>query len=875
MSSESSTLYLPTPLAQVVGRMATEGTERGADSFLCISYVAEAMVKLLGISLYAGLDAATHEAAYDMAYRLVRADSPGAWTEGVRRASSSPLVGFLTPEFHPLISWLTRRRSRDEDGQYRAVAARLGEILRELGFEGAAARQGSTVRDLLADLALLRNKTRAHGAVSGDFFVRANAPFAAAVSLLLEEAPFLRWRWLHMSRRGSGEIRVISLRGPSPASFKPAHSEAWSATREGVHFQVSEGTRLFDCSDLLRSNRDCNSFHFPNGSFGDSSQCEFIDYFRGNIQKVDASAYTNVPIPPPPSETEGKASIEIQSNIFGNLPPLSHQYIERKHLQHALQERLFDRNHAIITLHGQGGAGKTSLALRVAHELSQASDPRFESIVWLSARDIDLRPSGPIPVKRQVTGLDSIVKVLGSLFEQPLTLASLSEVLGSPDVATGKGRLYVFDNFETFDDPVGLHEFLDTFVVLPNKALITSRERAFKADYPIEVRGMEFEEAREMMRRLGQDLHVEGVLTEPVMRKIYDYTAGHAYIMRVMLGEIAKTRQYVQPAVLMPARQDILSAVFERSFNSLSYDARRVFMVIGAHRGSVSDLALTIVLGRRGMRVADAVDECVRCALVIEEFGADGRPKYSVPLVARLFASKKTGGDPDRLLVEEDVALLSRFSGVRPGVDAELIEAEQVRKFIDYIREEAMRSKGTDVATLERLLEGCAEVWGGAWIELAKFREQWGFPDDQVEYALRRAVEEAPTKAAWVERARVARKRRDELTRLSSLLRAVDLDPQDVKLMVTVANEVIEYLDRYRSNIPVSRRGVYLASIRGHMETMVSVLDASGLSKLAWLFLLEGSEAKASEYAARGLQIDPGHLHCGNIVRKLRAGGVG
>jgi hypothetical protein len=223
-------------------------------------------------------------------------------------------------------------------------------------------------------------------------------------------------------------------------------------------------------------------------------------------------------------------------------------------------------------------------------------------------------------------------------------------------------------------------------------------------------------------------------------------------------------------------------------------------------------------------------------------------------------------------VVEEDIALLGRFSGTRPGVESEVVEAEQVRKFIEYLREEAFRSHGGQVPALDRLMEGCAEVWGGAWLELARFREQWGFPVDQVEYALRRAVEEAPSKSAWIERARVAKKRGDELTRLSSLLRAVDLDPDDTKLILDVAQEVIWYIDRYSQSIPVSRRGVYLASIRGHMERKAGSLDANGLSRLAWLYLMEDDKERAKEYAARGLAIDEGNAHCQNMIRRIQAG---
>jgi len=52
---------------------------------------------------------------------------------------------------------------------------------------------------------------------------------------------------------------------------------------------------------------------------------------------------------------------------------------------------------------------------------------------------------------------------------------------------SGEGPLlFVFDNFETVRNPAELYRWLDTYVRLPNKVLITTRFREFKGDYPLE-----------------------------------------------------------------------------------------------------------------------------------------------------------------------------------------------------------------------------------------------------------------------------------------------------------------------------------------------------------------------------------------------------
>ena len=76
---------------------------------------------------------------------------------------------------------------------------------------------------------------------------------------------------------------------------------------------------------------------------------------------------------------------------------------------------------------------------------------------------------------------------------------------------------------------------------------MTSRERAFKADYPIEVRGMEMDEAKSLCKSVARELKVEGIVNDEMIDSIYKYTDGHPYVMRLLIGEIAKEQRYIPP----------------------------------------------------------------------------------------------------------------------------------------------------------------------------------------------------------------------------------------------------------------------------------------------------------------------------------------
>ncbi|OFV84991.1 MAG: hypothetical protein A2W26_04695 [Acidobacteria bacterium RBG_16_64_8] len=871
-------LNLPTPLALVANRVSVTGIHPTADSFLAVSYVAEAGVKLLGISLYPAFVRSAPEFAYKIGHALLHADGLGMWDTILREATTQPRAGFLPPEFGPLLVWLTRKRGRSEEDNLAPASEAARGVLSALGLDEDEIPPILSIRDLISVLVLIRNKTKAHGAVGTDFYAIANESYVRAVRGVLVGNPLLAWAWIHLSRRDNMNVRAIRLLGTAPHHLRQAEANAYHPEAPGVYLSPEFSSRIYPCMPLIEANRDCTRFLLPNGGYSDSGSAEFLDYATGTASRVDVEAFLRPPAPLPRSVTHGLESVGVQSNVFGNLPQPPSPYVQRLRLQAEIATRLHDRNHSIVTLHGRGGVGKTRLALWCAHTLAAAEPASFESIVWFSARDLELRPSGPRPVQPAVSDLPGIAKLYARLFNEPSEdLDGFARVLEQPDPITSRGRLFIFDNFETMADMGSLHEFLDTHTILPNKVLLTSRERAFRGDYPIEVAGLDRAEADELLHTIARDLDIEGLLTPETIESIYTDAEGHAYVMRILLGEMAKDGHYTSPKMILPRRADVVNAVFERSFNKLSAEARYLFLLLSASKLKMSELALIIVLGKRGADVRSAVEECLRLALISHEPLPDGKRAYAAPQLARLFARRKLEGDPDRLLVQEDAALLARFGALGASATTHLPQEDQVRRFVAWCHADASGASPDRLRYLESLLALTAEVWPRAWPELARFRRRHGGSADEISYALRRAVEELPfDKDVWLARADYAQQVGDEQTRMSCLISAVDADPRNVELVRDVALELCRYVDRHKAEIPRARRGVYVASVRSHMERLADSLDANGLSRLAWLFLLENDQTNALKYAMAGHQHDDKNPHCLNILEKLGAdSGVG
>jgi hypothetical protein len=158
--------------------------------------------------------------------------------------------------------------------------------------------------------------------------------------------------------------------------------------------------------------------------------------------------------------------------------------------------------------------------------------------------------------------------------------------------------VFVLDNFETVRSPAELYRFLDTYIRLPNKLLITTRFRDFKGDYPVEVHGMNDEEFDELTKATALRLGISGLIDEAYRDELYHESDGHPYVLKILLGEVAKASKRVKIERIVAGHDEILDVLFERTYAELSPVAKRVFLTLANWRSAVAELAVEAVLLR-------------------------------------------------------------------------------------------------------------------------------------------------------------------------------------------------------------------------------------------------------------------------------------
>jgi hypothetical protein len=479
--------------------------------------------------------------------------------------------------------------------------------------------------------------------------------------LLIDNNPIFTRPWAYLHRNLSGKYNVVDIGGDQSAfaALKSTAAIDGENYADGVYMSAGRLRRI----ELIHSDLDASDYFLPNGAFNGKTY-ELHSLITDSRLSGDASPYLAVAGDRPASETEGKGAFDIVGNVFTNLPAVPGGYVQRPNLEAEVRDILTNDRHPVVTLVGRGGIGKTSLALAVLHEI--ASGNRYAAIVWFSARDIDLTMAGPKVVQPKVLAERDIAAEYWSLISSPSTeptksataLATMTEHMRCSPLGP---TLFVFDNFETVRSPVDLFQWIDTNIRLPNKAVITSRFREFKADFPIAVPGMEHQEADNLITQVASVLGIQSLMGFRQREQIIEESDGHPYVIKIILGEVANTGTFGKPSNMIVRKDDILDALFDRTYASLSPMAARVFLTLSGLQSLVPQVAVEAVLLRHGSVGGDperAIDELVRMSLIERMRAQDGNDFVGVPLTAALFGRKKLEVNPHRELIESDIRFL-------------------------------------------------------------------------------------------------------------------------------------------------------------------------------------------------------------------------
>jgi hypothetical protein len=812
---------------------------------------------------------------YQQLHKLVRADGLGDWGLVAEEVLVGPSAQHLAAAAYPVQKEFTQRLPT---GQWQYEAVRLlwrciGRVAPELEFKLGGAEAGKKWFELFT---ILRNKTKGHGAFTSPILAALSPDLNEAISLIAENALIFKQPWAYLHRNLSGKYRVVALAPGDEvfAAYKQASPP--EPLPNGVYIYWGRPVRLA----LAEADATGGDLFFPNGGFTEK-RFELVSYISGEKREGDSKQYLRPPGELPPSETDGLSALDAVGDVFTNMPSPRGEYIQRPGLQHELRERLCDDLNRIVTLVGAGGIGKTSLTLRVLRDLCDAN--RFSVILWFSARDIDLLPDGPRTVKPQVLTIQGAAEEYVRLL-QPAgcgTKGFDKHACMSDALHRGADRsptLFVFDNFETVRSPSEMFAWVSEHLRLPNKALITTRHRDFRGDYPVPVPGMTENEAFELIDHHAKRLEIVQWITEAYRRDLYRESEGHPYVIKMLLGEVAKQGRLAKIERIVASRDDVLPALFERTFNLLSPAAQRVFLTLSSWRSNIPQLALEAVLLRQEnerIDVAGAIEELERYSFIdVTRSEADNTDFLSVPLAAMVFGERKLSVSPYKASIEADRELLMGL-GAGQRTDIRRGASSRIEQLFRSIANHLAQGRGTPEQYLP-ILEMIARKFPHAWFWVAKLHEELGgeaaLAKSQV--ALRNYLESTTGRdalAGWQRLADLCRRADDHAGEYQALVQACAVPEADLDTISSAANRINSLLYNNRMEFDQDQR-IALRGVVRAFEARLQRAVPDDLSRLAWLYLQLHEDDAARRLVRRAIEKYPEHEHLERLAARLRIG---
>jgi hypothetical protein len=842
-----------------------------AAAFFDLMCIGELIIKTTVLGLAAALQHDPDRHQYGFLHRLVRADSIGDWDQVLQQILTGNAAHLLLPEAQRELKELTMRVDATS-WQYEAVAA-MHRCLRTLNPKEDRLPDKVDGRRWFGMFAELRNHTRGHGAPVASVLGKLAAPLRQSLQLMGERFLLFSRPWAYLHRSLSGRYRFTALSATAEA-FE-THPLADAQLADGIYCYMGAPLQV----PLLQSTPEAFDFFYPNGAFRGRG-FEYLSYVTGATLEGDATPYLEAPTQLPPSETQGLGVLDLQGKAFSNLPPRPLQYIRRQELEKELRDVLsFRERHQVVTVFGRGGIGKTSLALTVLGEIAQSGD--YAALLWFSARDIDLLPDRPLPVRPHVLTQTDIAK----------EFTRLTEPEGRKEKAFGPSAwferclrepvlgptLFVFDNFETMQQPLDVFRWLDVNIRSPNKILITTRHHDFKGDYPIEVGSMTREECNELIRQTARNLGVASWITKDYQSELFTESAGHPYVIKILLGDAKRVGRRTMIERIMADKDHILDALFERTYARLTPAARRTFLTLSNWGATTPELAIEAVLlqgKHERFDVVTAIEELVLSSFVIRNPAQNGELSViEIPLVAAIFGRKKLAVEAMKIEVDEDTQLL-RVLASSPGDSAQTSVEKIFKNVARQIATGSVRFED-----LRPLLEFISTKIPYGWLLLSQLYEEGGNDVDlqQAKAAIKRYLEMTPRS---LEQLRPWERLAALCERTDDFVGGVDAEASLCELpgigLLRISNAALHVLimvrkQRYQLQPLENKKKVRqtIPRVIAMMAAHEAECDATDFSRLAWMSLIADEKAAAETWTAKGTVIEPDNVHCLGLAQRL------
>lgn len=328
---------------------------------------------------------------------------------------------------------------------------------------------------------------------------------------------------------------------------------------------------------------------------------------------------------------------EVETKVSHNLPVPDFDetgFIGRSQDSEALTKLVLSNK--VVSVLGDGGIGKTALALKVAYDIvDMGAKCPFELIIWTSAKTTMLTSKGIEEIHSAITDYSGLLSEINDNIGGE---NKLNEILEYLDFFK---TLLIIDNLETIQS-----EDVRNFIREAQTKchiLITSRIGLGELEFPRKLKGLSEAESTKLIREIARIRNSETLLKLP-QKTLVDISSKLYFNPLAIKWFVSTVESGIAPHEVLNNKDDLLDFCLTNVYEKLSEGAISVLKTIRASRKKITNAEIIYLSDYKPLEVRKYLIELFKTTLIsrqIEDGNNYEEVIYFISDFAKDFLSKK------------------------------------------------------------------------------------------------------------------------------------------------------------------------------------------------------------------------------------------
>jgi tetratricopeptide (TPR) repeat protein/cold shock CspA family protein len=296
----------------------------------------------------------------------------------------------------------------------------------------------------------------------------------------------------------------------------------------------------------------------------------------------------------------------------------------------------------VVTLVGEGGVGKSALALKVAYELADAPNS-FDAIVWTTAKANRLTQSEIVAIDDAINTSLGVMEAASNYLGRNADGGPVEDLLQN---LKNNRILLIIDNLETILDEA-IRDFVSR-VSGNSKILFTTRVGLGAFDFPIRLDPFPAREAAHFLRRTCLVWGVNDIAKAPP-KLIDDYCRQLQFNPLFIKWFVQAVQSGQSPQAVLANPKILLQFCLENVFDHLDSDARTAAFALLTTGGALTQPALLFVTELSHDRLQVALSSLISSSIAFPQRATEvgGEDTYALTQLARYYLGSYRAPKPD------------------------------------------------------------------------------------------------------------------------------------------------------------------------------------------------------------------------------------